>query len=423
MNKFKQIFRGDTTIWALMFLLLGFSFLPVFSSSTNLAYTAKGGSTLGYIIKHMVHAGIGVFITYQVHKIKYQYYRALSRVLLPIMWVLLIYTQFKGTLIGGANASRWIQIPIIGVSFQTSTFSFLVLMLYVSRYLAKAKDDILDYKKSFVELWIPVFITVALILPSNFSTAALIFSMVLMLVFISQYPLKHLFITLGLSLLGLMFFILVAKAFPGNKLTSRVATWEKRITSFADDKPKNADDVYQIEISKTAIATGGVYGLGPGKSVQRNFLPQSSSDFIYAIIVEEYGLIIGGYAILLIYLVLFYRFLIASHKTKDLFGKYLIIGLGFPIFLQALINMGVAVSLFPVTGQPLPLISSGGSSIWAICIALGIIINVTKKEEEIKEEEKLEKMREQALEKLIQKQMEEDEKELLAEDHPLKPVL
>lgn len=423
MNKFKQIFRGDSTIWALMFLLLGFSFLPVFSSSTNLAYTAKGGSTISYIIKHIVHAGIGVFITYQIHKVKYQYFRAISRMFLPIMWALLIYTQFKGTMIGGANASRWIQIPIIGMSFQTSTFSFLVLMVYVSRYLAKAKDEILNYKKSFIELWIPVFLTVGLILPSNFSTAALIFTMVLMLVFISQYPFKHLLATVGISIFGLIFFILIAKAFPGNNLTSRVATWEKRITSFADDKPKNPDDVYQIEISKTAIATGGIYGLGPGKSVQRNFLPQSSSDFIYAIIVEEYGLIIGGYAILLFYLILFYRFLIASHKTKDLFGKYLIIGLGFPIFLQALINMGVAVSLFPVTGQPLPLISSGGSSIWAVCIALGIIINVTKKEEEIKEEEKLQKLRDQALEKLIQQQMAEDEKEALAENHPLKPVM
>ena len=379
MHKFKQIFRGDSTIWALMFLLLGFSFLPVFSASTNLAYTAKGGSTVSYIIKHMVHAGIGVFITFQVHKIKYHYYRTFSRLMLPIMWGLLIFTQLKGTVIAGANASRWIEIPIIGISFQTSTFALLVLMIYVSRYLAKAKEDITNYKKSFFELWIPVFITVGLILPSNFSTAALIFAIVLMLVFISNYPLKDLFITLGISILGLAFFLLIAKAFPDNKLTSRVATWEKRLSSFAADTPKNPDDVYQVEISKTAIATGGIYGLGPGKSIQRNFLPQSSSDFIYAIIVEEYGLIIGGYALLIIYLILFYRFLIASHKARDLFGKYIIIGLGFPIFLQALINMGVAVSLFPVTGQPLPLISSGGSSIWAICIALGIIINVTKK--------------------------------------------
>lgn len=423
MNKFKQIFRGDSTIWALMFLLLGFSFLPVFSASTNLAYTAKGGSTVSYIIKHMVHAGIGVFITFQIHKIKYQYYRAISRLLLPIMWGLLVYTQLKGTVIAGANASRWIQIPIIGLSFQTSTFAFLVLMIYVSRYLAKAKDEITNYKKSFIALWLPVFITVGLILPSNFSTAALIFAMVLMLVFISNYPIKDLFITLGISILGLAFFLLVAKAFPDNRLTSRVSTWEKRLTSFASETPKNSDDVYQVEISKTAIATGGIYGLGPGKSVQRNFLPQSSSDFIYAIIVEEYGLIIGGYVVLLIYLVLFYRFLIASHKARDLFGNYLIIGLGFPIFLQALINMGVAVSLFPVTGQPLPLISSGGSSIWAICIALGIIINVTKKEEEIKEEEKLAGLREKALEKLIQKQLEADQEEEILASHPLKPIL
>jgi cell division protein FtsW len=248
------------------------------------------------------------------------------------------------------------------------------------------------------------------ILPANFSTAALIFSMILMLVFIGKYPLKYIAAILGIGIVSFAFFILIAKAFP-NPLTSRVNTWESRIERFFKDDVQDPDEVYQIERAKTAIASGGVYGLGPGKSVQKHFLPQSSSDFIYAIIVEEFGLF-GGLTILGIYMLLFFRFVVAAHKANSLFGKLLIVGIGFPIVFQALINMGVAVELLPTTGQTLPLISSGGSSIWVTCIALGIILNVTKKEEEIKAENKEKAMRDAALEKMIDKQLKEDEEAL-----------
>ena len=249
--------------------------------------------------------------------------------------------------------------------------------------------------------------------------------MVMMLAFIGKYPLKYIGIIIGAGIIGLVFFILVAKAFPG-AFPNRVDTWMARIDNFTSDKPD--EDDYQIEKAKIAIASGGVYGLGPGKSVQKNFLPQSSSDFIYAIIVEEYGLF-GGLLVLGMYLLLLLRFVVAAHKANSLFGKLVVIGLGFPIIFQAMTNMAVAVELLPVTGQTLPLISSGGSSIWMTCIALGIILSVTKKDEEIAEEQVEKQKREDALQKLIDKQLQEDEAEeqedFSIEDaaNPLEPIL
>jgi cell division protein FtsW len=204
---------------------------------------------------------------------------------------------------------------------------------------------------------------------------------------------------------GLLFFVFVAKTYP-DAFPNRVDTWMARIDNFATDKPD--EDDYQIEKAKIAIASGGLYGLGPGKSVQKNFLPQSSSDFIYAIIVEEYGMV-GGISVLGLYLLLLFRFVVAAHKANSLFGKLVVVGLGFPIIFQAMTNMAVAVELLPVTGQTLPLISSGGTSIWMTCIALGIILSVTKKEEEIAEELAEKQKRDDALQKLIDKQIQEDE--------------
>jgi cell division protein FtsW len=237
------------------------------------------------------------------------------------------------------------------------------------------------------------------------STAALIFAMVVMLAFIGKYPIKYIGVILGAGLVGLTFFILVAKQFP-DAFPNRVDTWINRIDNFTTDKPD--EDDYQIEKAKIAIASGGVYGLGPGKSVQKNFLPQSSSDFIYAIIVEEYGLF-GGILVLSLYLLLLFRFVVAAHKANSLFGKLVVIGLGFPIVFQAMTNMAVAVELLPVTGQTLPLISSGGSSIWMTCLALGIILSVTKKEEEIAEELAEKQKREDALQRMIDKQLQDEE--------------
>lgn len=399
--------KGDKVIWTFVALLALFSFMPVFSASSNLAYMGHGtGNTLGYLVKHFAHICIGFLIIYWVHKMPYHYFRAISIVALPVVWVLLGYTLVKGTVIAGANASRWIQVPFIGITFQTSTLAFIVLMIFVARYLSKKRDTPITFKNSLWELWLPVFVTLMFILPANFSTAALMFSMVLMLTFVGQYPLKYIGIIVGAGLLSLAFFVMVSKVFPESSFFSRVSTWESRLENFTTDKPD--EDDYQIEKAKIAIASGGIQGLGPGKSVQKNFLPQSSSDFIFAIIVEEYGLI-GGLTILGLYMLLFFRFIVAAHKANSLFGKLVVVGLGFPIVFQALINMAVAVELLPVTGQTLPLISSGGSSIWMTCIALGIIIGVTKKEEEIAQELNEKEQREATLKRMIDAQIAREE--------------
>jgi cell division protein FtsW len=398
--------KGDKGIWSFVALLALFSFMPVFSASSNLAYLGHGtGNTLGYLVKHFAHICIGFLIIYWVHNIPYHYFRAISKAGLPVVWILLAYTLIKGTVIAGANASRWIQIPFVGLSFQTSTLAAIVLFIFVARYLSKTRETPITFKSSLWELWTPVFITLMFILPANFSTTALIFAMVIMLVFVGRYPLKYIFFIIGSGILILMMFFLMSKTFPDSKFFSRVGTWQSRIENFTTDKAD--EDDYQIEKAKIAIASGQIYGLGPGKSVQKNFLPQSSSDFIYAIIVEEYGLV-GGLGVLLLYLLLLFRFVVASHKANTLFGKLVVIGLGFPMIFQAMINMAVAVELLPVTGQTLPLISSGGSSIWMTCFGLGIILSVTKKEEEIAKEKLDKEKREEILQKLIDREMEAD---------------
>jgi cell division protein FtsW len=411
---FTKSLKGDKGIWAFIALLAIISFLPVFSASSNLAYMPKGsGNTFTYLLKHSIHIFIGFIVVYNIQKIPYHYYRALSKYILFIVWLLLLFTLVKGTSDEGVNAARWIKVPIVNISFQTSTFAFLILMVYVARYLAKIQKIKVSFMDSFKELWIPVGITILLILPANFSTAFIISIMVFMLVSVTNYSMKHTFYVVMIGLFAMFFFYLVSKAFP-NPLTSRVTTWENRIERFINQEELDPDDSYQVDRAKYAIATGGTTGLGPGKSVQRNFLPQSSSDFIFAIIIEEYGLV-GGIGIIILYLLLFFRFIVAIHKSKHFFGKLLVIGLGFPIIFQAFFNMGVAVNLLPVTGQTLPLISSGGTSIWVTCIAIGIILNVTKKDEEIAEEIAEEKKRADALQKLIDKQIQEDELSLQEE--------
>lgn len=382
----KQIFKnikGDRLIWAIAALLAIFSFLPVYSAASNLAYVGEGGNTFGIFLKHLMHLFFGFIIMYSVHKIPYRYFRALSILLIPIVILLLVLTMLQGTTIEGANASRWIQIPIVNMSFQTSTFAFVVLMIFVARYMSKIKDKEITFKESILPLWMPVFLVLVLILPANFSTAAIMFVMVLMLVFLGGYPIRYLAVILGTGILALTLFVLIAKAFP-DAMPNRIDTWMSRIESFADGGDTESD--YQIEKAKIAIATGGIQGVGPGKSIQKNFLPQSSSDFIYAIIVEEYGLI-GGLVLMGFYLWLLFRIVIVSQKADTIFGKLVVLGVGLPIVFQALINMAVAVELFPVTGQTLPLISSGGTSIWMTCMALGVILSVSAKREEIKNKE------------------------------------
>jgi cell division protein FtsW len=376
---FKHI-KGDRAIWAIVAMLAILSFMPVYSASTNLVYVVGNGSTTGHLVKHIALLIMGFGILYGVHKIPYRYFSGGSVLMLPIVILLLIVTISQGATIGGANASRWIRIPFVGVGFQTSTLAGLVLLVYVARYLAKNKEKEIVFKESLIQLWLPVGIILMLILPANFSTTAILFFMIVLLTFIGGYPMKYIANIIGIGIVALGLFILVAKAFP-DLMPNRVQTWESRISGFFSGE---SSENYQVEKAKIAIATGGVTGKGPGKSVQKNFLPQSSSDFIYAIIVEEYGLV-GALIVLFIYFLLLFRIVISARKATTIFATLLIIGVGLPIVFQAIINMAVAVNLFPVTGQTLPLISSGGTSIWMTCFALGMILSVSASKNETEE--------------------------------------
>jgi cell division protein FtsW len=389
LTRFFDNIKGDKTIWAIVAALAIFSFLPVYSASTNLVYVAGKGSTLGYLLKHAILLVMGFVIVYTTHKIPYRYFSGLSVLMLPVVILLLIYTLTQGTVIDGANASRWISIPFIGIGFQTSTLAAVVLMMYVARYLARNKEKEITFKESFIYMWLPVGFVLALILPANFSTTAITFVMVIILSFLGGYPLKFIASILGVGILSLALFILTAKAFPDAMKNSRINTWSSRIENFASGE---SEDNYQAEKAKIAIASGEIYGKGPGKSVQKNFLPQSSSDFIYAIIGEEFGLI-GAILIIIFFLGLLFRFVIIATKSITIFGTLLCLGVGLPIIFQAMINMAVAVGLFPVTGQPLPLISTGGTSIWMTCFAIGIVLSVSASDKEvaaIKQKETLE---------------------------------
>ena len=373
MNKIFENIKGDKTLWAILILLACFSFLPVYSAASNLAYVSGSGNTFNFLFKHFIHLSLGFTFMYIMQKIPYHYFRGISILMIPVVIVLLLYTLLQPSVIDSlTNTNRWIKIPLVGFTFQPSTLASVILMIYVSRYLAKIKDVEISFSKTILPFWIPILIILLLILPANFSTTAILFSMIILLCFVGGYPLKYLLGVIISGILVLTIFILTVKAYPGI-FPNRVDTWKSRIENFVNKE--NSTQNYQIEKAKIAIATGGVKGLGPGKSVQKNFLPQSSSDFIFAIIIEEYGLI-GGLSILLAYTLFLLRIIIISNKSESVFGSLLVIGLGIPIVFQALINIGVSVELFPVTGQPLPLISSGGTSIWMTCIAIGIIQSV-----------------------------------------------
>ena len=377
--KFNYI-KGDRMIWAIVTLLAIFSFLPVYSAASNLAYSTGNGQTLNYLIKHFIHLTLGFSIIYGFHRIPYIYFRGLSIFMFPVIVILLIVTLLQGNIIDGANASRWIQVPLVGFTFQPSTLAFLVLMIFVARYLSKTFHKEISFYNSILQFWMPILLVLILILPANFSTTAIIFSMILIVSFIGGYPLKYLINISVIGIVLLSIFIITAMKFP-KAFPNRVDTWTNRIVNFISDDEKRED--YQIEKAKIAISSGGIYGLGPGKSTQKNFLPQSSSDFIFAIIIEEYGLI-GGLFLLLLYLLLLFRILIVAQKSDSIFGKLLTVAVGIPIVFQSIVNMGVAVELFPVTGQTLPLISSGGTSIWVTCMSIGIILSVSSKREEIR---------------------------------------
>ena len=369
----KSLIFGDKVLLVIILLLSLFSFFPVFSSSSYLSYVIDGSSPIFYLVKHFIVILFGLLLMMSIKLVPHKLYRGMSIILLPIGLLLLIYTLSQGTTIGGSAASRWIDIPIVGISFQTSSLAAIILITYTARYLSKVDLSNTKFKETIIPLWLPIFAYIFLILPSNLSSALLIFGSLILILFISGFPITHLLkMFLILGFLSTTFFFL-AKTYP-DQFPNRIDTWVSRIENFNSND--NLDASYQIQRAKIAINNGGLIGVGAGKSIMKNHLPQSNSDFIFAIIVEEYG-IAGGSLIIILYTLMFFRILVITHKAEDKFGKILVSGLGIFIIAQAFTNISVATQIIPVTGQNLPLISSGGSSAWMTCISLGMILSVS----------------------------------------------
>lgn len=375
--------KGDKVIWVIMLLLSLLSILVVYSAVVTLAHKFKQGNTEYYLIKHFVIIALGFGIAFMFHKIKYTVFSKVAQIGFFLSIPLLLYTLLKG--VSAGEASRWLEIPGLGLTFQSSDIAKLMLLIYVARVLTVKAKELKDFKSVLKYLMLPIGIICLLILPANFSTAALLFVNCLLLMFLGGINTKIILKISGICVLvGAMFFTWVWFA-PNTIPGGRGSTWKGRIEGFTNgDKNSN----YQSEQAKIAIATGGVIGKGPGRSTQRAFLPQASSDFIYAIIIEEYGLL-TGFGMLFLYMILLYRGVKILRDNEKPFGSFVAIGLTFSLVFQALVNMAVAVNLFPVTGQPLPMVSMGGTSIWFTMIAMGIILSVSRGVKD-KTEEKLE---------------------------------
>ena len=369
-EKINKYLKGDPIIWGVIIVLSIFSLLAVYSATSTLAMHKMGGNSLYYLVRHGVILAFGIMIIFITHLIHYKYYSRLSQLLIGIAVVLLIITLFLGTNVN--QAMRWLTLPGLGFTIQTSDFAKLALIMYIARVLSMKQGEIKSFKEAFLPVIIPVVIICVLILPANLSTAALIFGISFLLMFIGRISIKHLLASGGVAVLLLALFITVGTLV---KKEGRINTWKNRIENYFDE---GVEENYQSQQAKIAIATGGLFGKNPGKSVQRNFLPNPYSDFIYAIIVEEYGLIIGGIPVLLAYLFLMFRAGVIVRKCDRTFPAFLAIGLTLMIVVQAMVNMAVAVGIFPITGQTLPLVSMGGSSMLFTSIAFGIILSISR---------------------------------------------
>ena len=377
MNSLTNIkLKGDRVIWAVVVILSAISLLVVYSSTGTLAYKFQSGNTEYYLFKHGFILLFGLGLMYMTHNIKYTYFSGISLIAIFLAIPLLLLTLMKGSNLN--EASRWLALPGTSLTFQTSDFAKLALIMYVSRVLSQKQEKIESLKEAFIRVVLPVVIVCALILPANFSTAAVLFTTCFVMMFIGRISYKHLLSLMGMGLVAVLLILAVGKLAP--KVFPRFGTWMKRIENFSSNE-KDAKGNFQVEQSKIAIATGGIIGKGPGKSSQRNFLPHPYSDFIYAIIIEEYGLF-AALVILLLYLILLFRGTRIATKSPRMFGSLLAFGCAFSLVFQAMINMAVATNLFPVTGQPLPMLSMGGTSIWFTSIGIGIILSVSAGEAE-----------------------------------------
>ena len=383
--------RGDRVIWAIVIILTLVSLLVVYSSTGSLAYKYSK-STESFLFKQFAFIILGVIIIYFAHRVNYTIYSRIALILFLIAIPLLIYTFFFGTKLN--EGSRWIKLPVINMTFQTSDLAKLALFMYMSRQLSRKQKVIKDFKKGFLPIIIPVAIICLLIAPANLSTAILVAATSLLLMFIGRVSSKHILLTIGIAMIPVVILLTIAvkyydkeehktKDLPAIFSVGRVPTWIGRIQTFMySSKEDNNEKLYQINQAKIAIANGGWFGVGPGNSSARNFLPHSYSDFIFAIILEEYGLI-GGAFIVFIYLLFLYRCIRLYRKCPFAFGAFLALALSFTLVIQSIANMGVNVNVFPNTGVTLPLVSMGGSSFLFTCLSIGIILSVARNVEQL----------------------------------------
>lgn len=380
--------RGDKTIWSVVIILSLISLLAVYSATNSLAYKMYRGNTFVYLIRQILTISGGVLIVYAAHRVNYTYYSRVAKILFFLSIPLLIYTLKFGTSLNEAN--RWIKLPVINLTFQTSDLAKLALFMFLSHQLSKKQEVIKDFKKGFVPLILPIVVICALIAPANLSTALLTGATSMLLLFIGRINIRHIGLVALIVCIPVVILIMIARSYydpvqqkakplPAVLDVGRVPTWIKRVQDFMyaqkDESP------YQVQQAKIAVAKGGFIGLGPGNSEQRNFLPHPYSDFIYAIIIEEYGLL-GGAFVIFIYLVFLFRCIRIFRRCPYAFGAFLALGLSFTLVIQAMSNMAVNVGLFPVTGVTLPLVSMGGSSIIFTSLSIGIILSVARNVED-----------------------------------------
>jgi cell division protein FtsW len=385
--------RGDKVIWALVVLLTLVSLLAVYSATGSLAYKNYRGNTEIYLIKQIAFIVAGIMVIYFAHLVNYTFYSKAAKIAFLLSLPLLFYTLFFGVKMN--EGSRWIRLPLINMTMQTSDLARLALFMYLARLISKKQDVIKDFKKGFIPIIWPVALTCALIAPANLSTALLLGASCLLLMFIGRVSSKHIALTIGVALIPILFLVAAAMLRHGkaknedvavtkksSTLFGRVDTWIGRMENFMYGGKEVDNDAYQVNQAKIAIAKGGVLGVGPGNSTTRDYLPQAYNDFIYAIIIEEYGLL-GGAFIMFIYLVFLYRCIRIYKRCPYAFGAFLALGLSFTLAIQAVANMAVTVNLFPVTGVTLPLVSMGGTSFIFTCLAIGIILSVARNVEQL----------------------------------------
>jgi cell division protein FtsW len=386
--------KGDKVIWALVLLLTLVSLLAVYSATNSLAYKNFRGNTEVYLFKQIAFIIGGILVIYFAHLVNYTIYSRIASILFLLAIPLLIYTLFFGVSMN--EGSRWIKLPLINLTMQTSDLAKLALFMYLARLLSRKQDKIKDFKRGFLPVMLPVVIICLLIAPANLSTALLLGSSCLMLLFIGRARPKHILLVAGFALIPIIALVIAAvaqhksgddeatlskKASTG--IFTRVNTWVGRVESFIyGSKEADDDAMYQVNQAKIAIAKGGFVGVGPGNSTTRDYLPQAYNDFIFAIIIEEYGFI-GGAFIVFIYLVFLYRCIRIFKRCPYAFGAFLALGLSFTLAIQAIVNMAVTVNLFPVTGVTLPLVSMGGTSFIFTCLSIGIILSVARNVEQL----------------------------------------